>query len=175
MDELKVHLKGLRRANIHHRRFIPELSLYRAVTKQAIGKALGHAGVEVHRQEEITIRVVQSGRKIFAILVLIGQTADILKFIEADELQDIKLPFKIEALRDEVKLPNADEFDEKQWEVTAPTFLCGTLNRCLNGKTILPFTLKEGAGHGAFGKVWEIELDEDHQQFEDTFPKRVKN
>jgi hypothetical protein len=175
MDELRTCLKKLRRENIHHRRFIPGLLLYRVVTKDAIQKGLKTAGIAAHQQEEIATRVVQNGKKIFAILTLIEQAADILKFIEADELQDAKLPFNVEILKDEIGIFNADEFDEKQWEVIAPTFRRGTLNRCLNGKIILPFTFKEDIGHGAFGKVWEIELDQDHQELDNVFPRRVSS
>jgi hypothetical protein len=173
MDELKLLLKNLRRENIHHRRFVPELSLYQVLTKNAIRKGLGDAGISVHQQEEVTTKVAQNGRKIFAILVLIEQAADISRFIKTDELQDAKLPFKVEVLREEIGIPNADEFDEKQWEFTAPTFRPGTLNRCLKDKVILPFTSKKDEGRGAFGNVCRVELDQDHQRLDNSFPKEV--
>jgi hypothetical protein len=173
MDELRSSIKRLRRANIHYRMFVPELALYRIMTKDAISKALGDSGISTHRQDEIATRIAYSGRKIFAILVLIAQPASISKFIEADELQDAKIPFKVEVLKEEIKISEAYEFDEKQWEFAAPTFLQGTLNRCLKNRIILPFKLKKDVGRGAFGNVCLVELDQDHQELDGVFPKTV--
>ena len=106
--------------------------------------------------------------------MLIDQAADVLRFIEADELQDVKLPFKIEVLKNEISVPNADDFDEKQWEFAAPTFVRGTLNRCFREKTILPFTAKSDEGRGAFGKVYRIQLHQEHQGPDSLFPQEVR-
>lgn len=222
MSDLKALIKGLRQENVHHRRFVPELSLRRAITKTVVRRALEDSGrflqgvfclldalrtvrpvaircalgtsfvlsacsriemlilvhqlgISIHLQKEITTRIIRSGRRIFAVLVLIDQAADVLRFIEADELQDVKLPFKIEVLRNEVSIPNADDFDEKQWEFAAPTFVRGTLNRCFREKTILPFAAKSDEGRGAFGKVYKIQLQQDHQGSDSRFPQEVSD
>ena len=173
MDEIRALIKGLRQENIYHRKFVPELSLRRAMTKEVIHKALGYSGINMHQQKEITARIIRSGRKIFAILILMNQIADVLRFIEADELQDAKLPWKVEVLKDEIAIPNADDFDERQWEFAAPTFIRGTLNRRFKEKMILPFIAKSDEGRGAFGKVYKLQLHEGHQGLDSSFPQQV--
>lgn len=153
--------------------FVPELSLQKVMTKDVIFEALRDAQISAHRREEIATKVHQSGRKIFSILILIEQTVDIVKFIEADELEDVKLPFSNEFLREEIGMPDTIEFVEKQWEFTAPTFQRGTLNRRLKEKAILPFTMQKKMDKGAFGTVYMVELDQDHQQLDTIFPQKV--
>jgi hypothetical protein len=173
MTELRQRIKALRRENVQRRKFVPQLALRRIMTAEAVRSELAAAGVALHHQEEIAEKVVQSGVNIFAILILIGQAIDILKFIGNDELRDERLPFDIRALTDEILLPNADDFEEKQWEFMVPVFHRGTLNRSFKDKIILPFTSKAAEGQGAFGSVYRLQLDENHQQLDANFPREV--
>ena len=49
MSDLKALIKGLRQANVHHRRFVPELSLRHAMTKDVIRKALEDSSKSLRR------------------------------------------------------------------------------------------------------------------------------
>jgi hypothetical protein len=173
MNALKTLLKSLRQENIHHRRFVPELALRQALTSQIIGEALDDSEISQHNRAEVAARIIHSGRKIFSILALIDQAADVLKFIEADELEDVRLPFKIETLGREISIHEPQEFDERQWEFLAPTFIRGTLNRRFREQMILPFTIRTEEGKGAFGKVYRLQLQEDHQALDGSFPQEV--
>ena len=48
MSDLKALIKGLRQENFHHRKFVPELSLCRAMTKDVVCKALEDSGRYFH-------------------------------------------------------------------------------------------------------------------------------
>lgn len=153
--------------------FVPELSLYKVMTKGVILDALRDAQIGAHQRDEIAKKVHQSGRKIFAILILVERAVDIVKFVEADELEDVKLPFSNEFLEKAIGMADTKEFVEKQWEFTAPTFQRGTLNRRLKEEAILPFTMHKKMDKGAFGTVYMVELDESHQKLGTVFPKMV--
>lgn len=154
--------------------FIPQLSLYQTLTNHAVRQALQGAGIESYRLDEITQTVLNCGIKIFAILVLINQVAQTLRFIEESEFHDQRLPFDLNSLYKRFSLASATiEFSERQWEVIAPTFHRGTINKIFNEKSILPFAKDFWIGQGAFGTVYQIELHSGHQQIEDHFPHKV--
>lgn len=95
MDQLKSNIKNLRRKNVSHRWFIPELLFSSVMTEDAIRRAL--VDWPSYQREE-TVRKVERGKKIFGILILIGYAAQLSNFIEADQLEDTKLPFSLEVL-----------------------------------------------------------------------------
>jgi hypothetical protein len=175
MDKLKSILKGLRRQNAAQHWYIPSLSLEAVMTIDAIREALVDSAVPRYHQQETLDRVYKQGVKIFAILLLLGSPNQLSLFIEADQLDDAKLPLKAETLFKEIHLPQevADDFAEKQWELIVPTFRCGTLNRRLGANTVLPFTQDKRIGKGAFGTVYEVVIDEDHQAPGVLFPHIV--
>ena len=173
MKTVGAVIKNLRQENIHHRKFVPELSLRRTMTKDVIRQALEHSGVALYHRKEVATKVFRSGRKIFAILILTEQVAEILKFIEIDQLYDTRLPFESGTLRDEIAILNPTDFEETQWEFVAPTFVRGTLHRVFRDKTVIPFVSRSDEGRGAFGKVFSVQLQLDHQELNGAFPSEV--
>lgn len=175
MDKLKSIIKGLRRQNAAGHYYIPNLPLDAAITTDTIRDALIDSTIPRHYQEETLNRVCKQGVKIFATLLLLGCPNQLSLFIEADQLDDAKLPLKAETLVDEIHLPEeiAKDFAEKQWELVIPTFRRGTLNRRLGANTVLPFTQDKRIGKGAFGVVYEVVIDEDHQTPGVHFPHSV--
>lgn len=155
------------------RHYIPQLSLEKVMTRGAIRSALRDAGTELYQLEEITEEISRDGVRIFAILVLTDQAAFITRIIEAGELHDQRLPFSLDLLHEQLSLPFAIDFHNTQWELIAPTFSHGTIDKLFNDKSILPFTKDEYIGSGAFGVVYQIELDHSHQQLDDQFRNDV--
>jgi hypothetical protein len=173
INDLKSRLKDLRRENADHRWFIPQLSLYEALSEDAIQKALQDSGTKLYQLDEIVKHIITDGMKIFAILVLTDQVARTSKLIEEGEFHDQRLPFNLDILGKQLSLPSAKDFYERQWELTAPTFHRGTIHKSLDNRSILPFARDKRIGNGAFGTVYEIELDHDHQQLEGQFQYKV--
>ena len=172
-SDLKIRLKDLRRENSDHRWYVPQLPLCKALSEDAIRKALQDVGTKPYQLDEIVKHVLSHGIKIFAILVLTDQAAHVSKFIEACELHDVRLPFSLNVLDKQLPLPFSKDFYEKQWELSAPIFRRGTINKSLNDRSILPFTKDRRIGTGAFGTVYEIELDHSHQELEGPFQDKV--
>lgn len=174
MEQLKSKVKGLRCKNAWCRSFVPELSFYSVMTEDAVRSGLASWQPLYHR-EEIAQKIILQGRKIFGILILLGQTELLLKFVEAGQLEDAKLPFRQDALVQDIHLSaeEASDFHEKQWELVAPTFSRGTLTRQFDKNTVMPFVEIREVGEGGFGKVCEVKLKSDHQELGDIFPQKV--
>ena len=171
---LKSRLKALRRETADHRWFIPQLPLRKILSEDTIRKALQEAETKPYQLDEMVKHILAGGMKIFAILVLTDQPALTSKFIEEGELHDQRLPFLSGTLHKQLSLPSAKDFYERQWELTAPTFYHGAINKLLNERSVLPFVKEKHIGKGAFGTVYEIELDHDHQQLEGPFQNKVR-
>jgi hypothetical protein len=174
MDRLKSEIKNLRRRNALRHYYVPESSFFKVMTEDRIHQALIES--PSYQREEIVGKVFQRGRKIFGILILLNQAVQLSKFIEADQFDDAKLPFKEGFLVEDIHLSNeeAKDFHERQWELIAATFSRGTLNRHLEENTILPFTEDKEIGKGHFGKVYEVTLDPGHQELGEFFPGKVR-
>ncbi|KAI0193439.1 kinase-like protein [Astrocystis sublimbata] len=152
MDKLKSNIKRLRRQNAAGHYYIPSRSLAAVMSVDAVRVAFIDSAIPRYQQEETLNRVCKQGIKIFATLLLLGCPNHLSFFIEADQLDDAKLPFKSE------------------WELIVPTFRRGTLNRRFGAHAVLPFTQDKRIGKGAFGTVYEVAIDEDHQAPGDLFP-----
>ncbi|RYO75494.1 hypothetical protein DL764_010377 [Monosporascus ibericus] len=175
MDLLRSKIKGLRRRNAMRRPYIPILSLESVMTIDAIREALTNSDVPSYHLEETLDRVSRNGVKIFAILLVLNYQDELRKFIESDQLDDAKLPLSVEILTQDILLSEetAKDFEEKQWEFIAPTFCRGTLHRRLGDSAILPFTQNKRIGKGAFGTVYEVAIDTDHQALSDGFSEVI--
>lgn len=175
MSNLKSQIKKLRLENTSFRHFVPELLFYALIQEDAIRRALADLLIDPFQQDELAQRIFQHGRKIFGILILINKAACVSKFVEANVLEDAKLPFKKDDLMQEVKLSleEAEKYDKKQWELIAPVFYRGTLSRRFQERTILPFMQDELIGMGAFGDVYKTTLHESHQELRQFFPQKV--
>jgi hypothetical protein len=174
MDSLKKQIKALRceSPRVSLRSYIPHNSLKRLLKQGIIQSALkGH--VNSYQLEQIEEKVIRDGVKIFAVLVLADDVASILRFIEEDLLQDVRLPFELSVLEDKVSLPSSQKFFKHQWEVSSPQFFRGTLTRSLDKRTLLPFVKDDRIAEGGFGDIYEIEFHPDHQDLEPCFKQRV--
>ncbi|KAF2852779.1 kinase-like protein [Plenodomus tracheiphilus IPT5] len=148
------------------RYFIPEHRIDAIMTNEAIARALLSYGMDRHELHQVNAKVVDNGRKTFAILIMIGRGDAIRTFVEKERYSpsglDAKLPLMYPEVREHIG-HDADDFDLRQWELIAPIFY-GT-HSCLADETILPFTyenpLKEEK-QGSFGKVYEVKLPRSH-------------
>lgn len=143
------------------------------MARAAVHHAIKASQIEPYYQQEVTNKIMKSGRKIFAILVLIDEPRLVANFIEVDLLQDQRLPFSTQLLRQHLEPSHACDFFEKQWEVLAPEFSRSTLSRVIQPQAALPFALDVRIGEGSFGTVFEIALDTDHQTLEHGFNSRI--
>ncbi|KAF2650288.1 kinase-like protein [Lophiostoma macrostomum CBS 122681] len=172
MNQLKSEIKSLRRRNTSRHWYFPESLVLKLLTEESIGHALIES--PSFQREEIVRNVFQRGRKIFCILLLVDQVAQVTKFIEGDHLEDERLPFHEQVLVQDMRLEKdtAQDFYEKQWELIAPTFRRGTLNRRFGESIILAFREDRNIGQGSFGKVYETAIDSDHQELGQLFPEK---
>lgn len=173
--DLLSTLENLRCKNAQRRWFIPERRLHESLTKDVIQAAMQAASVELYKVPELAEHILQRGVKIFAVLVLIGSTSTITKFAEKHEYHDSRLPFVVEFLQTVLSPAAARRFEERQWEVMAPQFNRGTIHRLLDDDIVLPFMKEEDLGEGSFGAVFKIELNHDHQNFENIFQGKVRD
>ncbi|KAI1321914.1 kinase-like protein [Xylariaceae sp. FL0255] len=175
MDALRSKIKALRRKNAMQHTYIPELLLESVMTIDIVRKALSDSDVPSYQREETVNRILPGALKIFAILLLLNLQDQLAKFIESDQFHDAKLPFATSILTEDIKLENesAKDFEEKQWELIAPTFLRATLHRRLGRNAVLPFTESKRIGKGGFGTVYEVAIDVDHQVLGDGFSRVV--
>ena len=173
LKALKLRIKDIRCENSDHRWFVPLLPLREILSQDVILKAVRDAGTKAYHLDEVVDRILSNGLKIFAILVLTDQAALAFKFIQEGELLDERLPFSLEILKMRLSLPHVKDFYEKQWELSVPTFDRGTIHKSLDDRVILPFIRDKRIGNGAFGTVYEIELNHNHQQLQGQFQHKV--
>ncbi|RSL46877.1 hypothetical protein CEP54_013664 [Fusarium duplospermum] len=174
MEELTSKITPLQRSYVRNKYFIPEAAFFQVMTDEQVQKAIAESEIKPYQRDEVVKQVCQSGKKILGTLILANQASLLQHFIEADQLEDAKLPFTEETLIQTVRLTKdqATKFDKEQWVFTAPTFRRGTINRRLVEGSVLPFKVDKKIGEGGFGDVYEVVLDPDHQT-EGSFPKRV--
>ncbi|CAN9327974.1 unnamed protein product [Alternaria alternata] len=133
---------------------------------EAVGRLLRSYGMEPHELHEVE-KVVQEGKRTFAILLAIGRGNEIRTFVERERYTqsnlDAKLPISLPVLRDYIGPVGADDFDLRQWEFIAPIFR-GT-HSYMAAETILPFTLEERLNkekEGSFGAIYKVKLPRSH-------------
>lgn len=169
---LADRIRDLRRLNSGHQWFIPQLSLYQLMSRDAIRRALQDTGTEPYNLDEMVEYISRNGIKIFAILVLIDQGAFASSFVKA-KLTDQQLPFSSDTLCNHLSPQSSGHFYERQWKFTALAFHRSTTNRTFSSISILPFVDEKFIGSGSFASVYEIKLDSCHQQLEGPFQHRV--
>lgn len=175
-EALEDEIYSLRRKNHESRHFIPRKALLELLQPAKIRAALvGH--VPPHQLDEILGAVYPHGRLLFAILVRTRQIGVLPRFIERDQLQlqygqlDQKLPLEERNLSSIIGQRPAQRFCEEQWEVIPPVFSPFSIQRFLAEPTTLPFLRQQVLGQGSFGQVYEVEIDPDHQLFQDAARK----
>jgi hypothetical protein len=78
---------------------------------------------------------------------------------------DHHLPFEFTKLEKLLGLLVAEEFYDKQWEFTAPSFSGSVIPRKLPNEFVLPFVSDEWVGE-SFGAVHRIQVERSYQQFD---------
>jgi len=150
------------------RPFIPERSLKQALTKPVIEKIVS--------DPQLTQLILEGGRRLLGILILIRREDAILRFLERDhgQLQDLdsRLPLKLSDLRiifgDGSDADSAAPFFEMQWRFLAPVLRNDRSHRILEDLTILPFTEREDwATPSGFGDISKIIISPFHQRLVD--------
>ena len=167
MQDLKDKLFKIQVRNFESRWYIPGRELNKLLSKSMVEEAVICCGIEVDKRIEVVRVILRGARKIFAILVLLGKERSIVNFMEHDHLLDqrldSRLPFGRPELEEILDANLAEEFHRTQWIVSAPIFRNDMSHRLLNDDAILPFTENVKIGSGAFGTVFEIYLDPNHQ------------
>ena len=124
-------------------------------------------------------QAIQDGaRKVFAILILIRQERKISTFFEKylqsdDQKLDSRLPFSGSELNQVFTQAVACEFEEQQWDFTAPVFNHRLLHRNIPTEFPLPFIESKKLGRGGFGDVYEIVVIAGHHDFKDLDSTKV--
>jgi hypothetical protein len=163
---------GLRNAD--DRLFIPEAALNREIfgseARGDILTAIRGSGVEFHMEDEVLNSIMQGGKKVFAILVLINSVHYLRSFIERDGFQgpgwDGRLPFLQEShVESIIDCPRSSaSFYETQWVFLAPVFGGDRSHRQLHDRVVLPFIKDEYLAEGGFGKISKVSLPRDYQE-----------
>ncbi len=170
MDTLYSSISKIRRKNaVDYRYFIPSHRVREVMTSESVRKVLLDSQMEIYHVNE-AVEIIKNGAwNVFAILVLIRQPRSIISFIKDDRMQrgpiDHHLPFELIKLKELLDEMVAQDFHDKQWEFTAPSFSGSVFTRILPDDFVLPFLSDEEFGEGSFGAVHRIEVEHSYQQF----------
>jgi hypothetical protein len=160
--------------------FLPQSDLHEAITKESVKDDLP---LKVRAlNSRLPQKVVQTARKIFAILVIIGKPVAI-KDLLAEGIADTHLPLSrdnggeanVLVSKDGAKFKSfstwkteatklTKDFLEKQWLVQAPVLDITGTHIILNQMCPLPFTEMEPIGAGEYSNVYQAVLHPSHQQ-----------
>lgn len=165
-------IQALRSKNAYGQSYVPELSLFRLITHDAVHAELKRGNVSRYLLDELTTTIITSARKVFSILVLVDNVGLVEDFMEDNWLQDHCLPLSLDVLAN-FGDATALKFRKWQWEFLSPKFNRTTIYKTIASSAVLPFLADEKFGDGGFGTVYKISLDPDHQAFEAGFPKQV--
>lgn len=139
------------------------------MASESVRKVLLDSQMEMYHVNE-AVEIIKNGAwNVFAILVLIKQPRRIVSFIEDDRMQrgpiDHHLPFELTKLEELLDPMVAQDFHDKQWEFTAPSFSGSVFTRILPDDFVLPFLSDKELGEGSFGTVHRIQVERSYQQF----------
>ena len=169
MDILYSSISKNRRKNAECRYFVPSHVVREVMTSESIRKVLVDSQIENHQVSE-AVEIIRNGAwNVFAILILIKQPRSIVSFIEDDRMQrgpiDHRLPFELIKLKELLDGTIAQDFHDKQWEFTAPSFSGSVFKRVLPDDIVLPFLSDKYLDEGSFGAIHRIKVDSSYQHF----------
>lgn len=170
MDALYSSIIQIRCKNaVDFRYFVPSHRVREVMSSQSVRKVLLDSPMEPYYVNE-AVEIIKNGAwNVFAILVLTKQPQSIVSFIEDDRMQrgliDHHLPFELTKLKELLKDMAAQDFYDKQWEFTAPSFSGSVFTRILPNDFVLPFLSDKELGEGSFGSVHRIQVEHSYQQF----------
>ena len=178
MDCLRVALVDSYQDNTKGQSFIPHGKLRDIMRPDMIKATLKESNITPFYAESALKAVITGGRKLFAVLVLMRRPELITNFIKGDNFQpvqlDHQLPLDTQTLKTLLKDNTAvTEFDQRQWELTAPVFTASIPERHLPKKIILPFLHDEKIGGGSYSSVYEIRIEASHQRLGQEVGQRV--
>jgi hypothetical protein len=151
------------------RKYIPRHALYKLLTREFIAKRIDDVEeIPFYQKDKVVDWVVNNGRKVFAILVLLkNEEHHLTQFIKEDGFSrmDERLPFDtgfLERVVPEIK----NDFDECQWQFVSPVLSKNIMHRAFSPRVRLPYVYSKRLGEGGFGHVYEIQLHGDHRTAE---------
>ncbi|KAF8540172.1 hypothetical protein BDD12DRAFT_834625 [Trichophaea hybrida] len=169
MASLREKLLNLGVENVDDGRpFIPERPLKQILTESAIEETLS--------DPQLTQLILEGGRRLLGILVLIRREDAVWRFLQRDhgQLQDLdsRLPLKLNNLKiifgEDGGAGSAAAFFETQWRFLAPLLRNDRSHRIFDDLTILPFVEREDwATSSGFGDISKITICPIHQQLVD--------
>jgi hypothetical protein len=165
-------LQGALRAQ----RFLPLDALDAIITAERLDAAL--PAVSSFTSSKSTKNIARHARKVFAILLLIGEPLSIRDLLKQGlRDQDLPLSAGVESkMRGSLTATDgrmfkawktaakASEFLEKQWLVQAPVFGTAGQHFKLDNKCAMPFIDADEIATGSFGRVFKCELHQAHQK-----------
>lgn len=167
MGALKDRLVNIFVKNYQSKWYIPAQELEKLLDPDSVREAVVESKLVPYKQDEVIRTILQGGKKVFAVLVYIGDVSSFVRFIEQDHLQnqplDPKLPFTRPALYSILGQVQGELFHRHQWIVLAPFFRGDLSYRNFDEDTILPFIRNTKIGSGAFGTIYDVVLDSRHQ------------
>ena len=162
MDNLRSDILALQIRNYESRAFIPFETLFRLMSQDRVRKVIDLCDVPVFRKSEMVEIAIRGARRILAILVVMRQEKNFLRFIETDHFRldglDSRLPLPLTELSKILETTAvAKEFFDVQWTFIPPEFKNSAIHRSLDADTILPFIGEpKDLGEGSFGVVTEV-------------------
>jgi hypothetical protein len=170
MDTLYSSIIKIRCKNVvDFRYFVPSHRVREVMSSQSVRKVLVDSHMETYHVNEAVEIITNGAWNVFAILVLIKHPRSIVSFIEDDRMQrgpvDHHLPFELTKLEELLDPMVAQDFYDKQWEFTAPSFSGSVFTRILPDDFVLPFLSDKELGEGSFGAVHRIQVERSYQQF----------
>lgn len=180
---------ALTKCDLSGEEFLPSDVLHAAITKETVKAALPRSLGRVF-QPNLASKIEQDAKKIFAILVLMGEQKSISELF-SDGLRDKHLPLQRDpAKKDDNLLVSADGkttfkafanwdneaktnlFFDQQWLVQAPVMDNTGRHIVLDPKCALPFKDSEAVNHNPYCVVHRAEIHPAHiQGFEVHCPK----
>jgi serine/threonine protein kinase len=148
------------------RKFIPHHRVDEILTDDAVIDVLREYELEPWVFDRTKNKVLDGGKKTFAILLLLGEGRRICAFVEQEQYSnaglDAKLPLELSAAEAYVG-DRADDFVLYQWELIAPIFSKDGPHLQKPG-TILPFLSERRLNdrEGSFGTIHEVRMPSSH-------------
>lgn len=155
------------------RKFIPDRALEVVLTEETISRVLSgrQLGQDFYKLPELIQLIVNGGRKLLGILILIRREDAIIKFLIIDRLQslDSMLPVSLDTLNKILgNHEDAIKFLNVQFKFLVPVLQKDRSHRVFeSNETILPFIECRHLASGGFGSIAELTCYPSHQRLVD--------
>ena len=177
---LRDQLFDIRIKNAEGKYFIPNKALEDVLSAERIRTCILYSSIEEIRRADVLRVIENGGKRVFAILVLLGKEYLMANFVQNDHMLqgtnlDSKLPLRVEPLGTMLLDERvASEFYQRQWELLPPFFQEDRNHRILESETVLPFIEQEELAQGGFGDVFRVTLDSNQHAFSYGHGRKVK-